>query len=237
MRSCVLLSVAVLAIGCKSPAPKGVGVSHDPASEAVTPVPARSEATDAAKDASAGDVLGQAQVGKPAPVFSLSDTDGKLVRLDQFKGKRVVLEWFNPDCPFVRASHTKGSLKGQAENVTAKNVVWLAINSAAPGKQGSGAQRSVEWKTKYSLTHPVLLDPAGEVGRAYGATNTPHMFVIDAQGILAYRGAIDNSPDGEGDSPQGGKLVNYVDAALSDLASGRALATSETKAYGCSVKY
>lgn len=242
MRSCVLVSIAVLAFSCKSQPPKGVGVSHDPASEMVTPVvhPSASAAAHATADAGAGPAIPsgtKAQVGKPAPVFTLLDTEGNRVRLDQFKGKRVVLEWFNPACPFVKASHAKGSLRGEAAKVTAKNVVWLAINSSAPGSEGTGVQKSAEWKTKYSLAHPVLLDPSGEVGHAYGATNTPHMFVIDEKGTLVYRGAIDNSPDGEGESPESGQLVNYVDAALNDLASGRSLATRETKAYGCSVKY
>ncbi len=241
MRPFVLLAVAALTFSCKAQPPKGIGVSHDPASEMVTPVvhPSAS-AADPPPDAGAGPAIpsgAKAEVGKPAPVFTLPDTEGNLIRLDQFKGKRVVLEWFNPGCPFVKASHTKGSLKGEAAKVTAKGVVWLAINSSAPGKEGNGVDKSVEWKSKYSLTHPVLLDPSGEVGHAYGATNTPHMFVIDEKGTLVYRGAIDNSPDAEGESPENGKLVNYVDSALSDLASGRPLATRETKAYGCSVKY
>ncbi|MEO6577130.1 MAG: thioredoxin family protein [Polyangiaceae bacterium] len=241
MRSLVLVSVAVLTLSCKSQPPKGIGVSHDPASERVTPVQFPSDAGAASSTTGDGGPAipsgAQAQVGKPAPVFTLPDTEGNLVRLDQFKGKKVVLEWFNPECPFVKAAHTKGSLKGEAAKVAAKNVVWLAINSSAPGNQGNGVEKSVEWKNKYSLSHPVLLDPAGEVGHAYGATNTPHMFVIDEKGTLVYGGAIDNSPDGEAESPEGGRLVNYVEAALNDLTSGRPLGIRETKAYGCSVKY
>jgi len=178
-----------------------------------------------------------AKVGAPAPDFSLPDLDGKTVKLSEYKGKTVVLEWFNPECPFVRASHTKGSLVGEAKKHTGRGIVWLAINSGAPGKQGAGAEKSRTGLKTYGLEHPVLLDESGAVGRQYGATNTPHMFVIDKTGKLVYRGAIDNSPDGEGESPQGGKLVNYVDAALDDLAAGRAVQTAETKAYGCGVKY
>jgi peroxiredoxin len=178
-----------------------------------------------------------AKVGAPAPDFALPDLDGKTVKLSEYKGKTVVLEWFNPECPFVRASHTKGSLVGEAKKHTGKGIVWLAINSGAPGKQGAGAEKSRTGLKTYGLEHPVLLDESGAVGRQYGATNTPHMFVIDKTGKLVYRGAIDNSPDGEGESPQGGKLVNYVDAALDDLAAGRAVQTAETKAYGCGVKY
>jgi peroxiredoxin len=178
-----------------------------------------------------------AAVGAAAPDFALQDVDGNTVKLADYQGRVVVLEWFNPDCPFVKASHTKGSLVGTAGKQVDKGVVWLAINSNAPGKQGNGVERNREARKAYGMSHPVLIDEDGRVGRAYGATNTPHMFVIDRQGKVAYRGAIDNSPDGEGQSPQGGKLVNYVEAALDDVAAGRPVRTAETKAYGCTVKY
>jgi peroxiredoxin len=178
-----------------------------------------------------------AEIGKPAPDFELRDLEGQTYRLSQFRGKTVVLEWFNPQCPFVKASHNKGSLHGLAEKYTAKGVAWLAINSAAQGKQGFGADANAEGKRKFGLTHPVLMDETGDVGHAYHATNTPHMFVVDDKGVLVYRGAIDNSPDGEGESPQGGSLVNYVVAALDDLAAGRPVKTQQTDPYGCSVKY
>lgn len=178
-----------------------------------------------------------AEVGKPAPDFTLRDLDGKDVTLSSFKGKVVVLEWFNPGCPYVRAAHTKGSLKTAAATHTASGVVWLAINSGAPGKNGHGVEVNKEAARTFGLSHPILEDESGAIGRAYGATNTPHMFVIDKAGTLVYRGAVDNSPDGEGESPTDGALVRYVDVALADLAAGRPVATSSTKAYGCSVKY
>lgn len=184
-----------------------------------------------------GVVSGRAEVGKPAPDFALKDLDGKEVRLSSLRGKVVVLEWFNPRCPFVKASHTKGSLKDAAERHEKDGVVWLAINSAGPGKQGYGIDENRAGTKTYGMEHPVLVDESGEVGHAYGATNTPHMMVIDAKGVLVYRGAIDNSPDGEGESPTGGKLVSYVDEALTAVAAGRTPATTETKAYGCGVKY
>ena len=149
----------------------------------------------------------------------------------------VVLEWFNPECPFVRAAHTKGSLVGDADRQQSKGVVWVAINSGGPGKQGHGVDKNRAGRERFGMKHPVLLDESGQVGRQYGAEHTPHMYVIDAKGTLVYKGAIDNSPDGEGESPSGGKLINYVDAALADLAAGRPVATAETEAYGCSVKY
>jgi len=178
-----------------------------------------------------------ADVGKQAPDFALKDLDGKEVRLSSFKGKTVVLEWFNPGCPFVKAAHTKGSLKDAAKRQTKNGVVWLAINSGAPGKQGVGVEANREGAKTFAMDNPILLDEAGTVGKTYGATNTPHVMIVDGQGTLVYRGAVDNSPDGDGESPTGGKLVSYVDAALADLGAGKPVAKSETKAYGCSVKY
>jgi peroxiredoxin len=178
-----------------------------------------------------------AEVGKPAPDFTLSDLDGKQVKLSSFKGKTVVLEWFNPGCPFVKKSHTVGSLIDTAKRSTRTGVVWLAINSSAPGKQGNKLEDNVDAVKTFGLAHPVLRDQDGKVGKTYQATNTPHMFVIDKTGKLVYAGAIDNSPDAEGKSAPDGKLVNYVEAALADLASNRAVKTTSTKAYGCSVKY
>jgi peroxiredoxin len=189
----------------------------------------------AAKQAPVG--AAGAEVDKPAPDFTLKDYDGKAYHLADLRGKTVVLEWFNPDCPFVKASHSKGSLKGLARKVSGPQVVWLAINSSAPGKQGNGAERVAAGKKAFDLDHPVLADETGQVGRLYGATNTPHMFVIDAKGVLVYKGAIDNSPDGEGDSPAGGKLVNHVEATLEALAAGKPVPLKETRAYGCGVKY
>ena len=179
----------------------------------------------------------KATAGRPAPDFTLKDLDGKEVSLASFKGKTVVLEWFNPQCPYVKKSHSKGSLVGLAKKHADAGVVWLAINSGAPGKQGHDPAVNAAAVEEWSLAYPILRDESGEVGKAYGATNTPHMFVIDPAGNIVYAGAIDNSPDGEGGSPQGGTLVNYVDAALADLAAGRPVATPETKAYGCGVKY
>jgi len=176
-------------------------------------------------------------VGKPAPDFALKDLAGKDVKLSAFKGKLVVLEWFNPGCPFVKRSHSVGSLVDAARRNTKAGVVWLAINSGAPGKQGNDLAMNTEAVKTWALPNPILRDESGAVGKAYGATNTPHMFVIDKAGTVVYAGAIDNSPDAEGKSPEGGPLVNYVDAALADLAAGRPVATPVTRPYGCSVKY
>jgi peroxiredoxin len=176
-------------------------------------------------------------VGKPAPDFKLKGLDGKEVVLASLKGKTVVLEWFNPGCPFVKKAHGVGSLVDTAQRHAGSGIVWLAINSGGAGKQGAEPKQNVDAAKTWKMAHPVLLDPAGTVGKAYGATNTPHMFVIDKSGTVIYGGAIDNSPDGEKKSPEGGNLINYVDAALEDIAAGRPVRTPVTKAYGCSVKY
>jgi peroxiredoxin len=174
-----------------------------------------------------------AELGKPAPAFTLKDVGGKSVSLSDFKGKRVVLEWFNPGCPFVKHAHGKGPLKDQARKAMDKGVVWLAINSGAPGKQGAGKEVNAQSQKDWAMPNPILLDEAGDVGRRYGAKTTPHMFVIDEKGVLVYRGGIDNAPLGEAEGP----VVNHVDAALGDLAAGRKVARPEAKPYGCSVKY
>lgn len=179
----------------------------------------------------------RATIGALAPAFTLTDLDGKTVKLADHRGKFVVLEWFNPGCPFVNASHQKGSLVTTAKSWQDKGVVWLAINSSAQGKQGFGVEVNQAGKTKFNLSHPILLDPDGAVGKAYGAMHTPHMYVIDKDGKLAYQGAIDNSPDGEGDSPTSGALVNYVSQALEELSAGKPVSVSSTSSYGCGVKY
>ncbi len=200
-----------------------------------TPPAASAPAPEGAR--SAAPAGGTADIGQPAPDFTLSDLDGHSFHLASARGKIVVLEWFNPKCPFVNLSHTKGSLKDTAARHIAEGVVWLGVDSSAEGKQGYDPADIRDAAKRFGLSHPILRDEIGAVGHAYGATNTPHLFVIDKNGTLVYSGAIDNSPDAEGDSPQGGPLQNYVDSALADLAAGRPVRTPKTKAYGCGVKY
>lgn len=176
-----------------------------------------------------------AQVGAPAPNFTLTDTDGKSHTLADLtaQGKIVVLEWFNPQCPFVVKHHEKHSTMADlASEFAGQNVVWMAINSGAEGKQGHGLEMNKEFKTNWSIAYPILLDESGEVGHMYGAQTTPHMYVIDAKGVLRYMGAIDNDRSATtlGD-------VNYVRQALNQILAGETVTTPETRAYGCSVKY
>jgi peroxiredoxin len=237
-----LVTSALLALalaGCEGAPSSATATPASDATSATTPATTAAASPATAKEAAADQGAGSgAAIGQPAPDFTLKDLDGKEVSLASLKGKTVVLEWFNPGCPFVKNSHGKASLKGFAKKATAKgDVVWLTINSAAPGKQGAGAEANREAAKTFGIENPILLDEDGKVGKAYGATNTPHMFVIDPKGTLVYAGAIDNSPDGEGESPEGGKLVNHVEQALAEIAAGKPVTVSRTKAYGCGVKY
>lgn len=170
-----------------------------------------------------------------APDFTLKDTEGKTHTLSEYtkQGKVVVLEWFNPDCPFVKKHHEKNkSMADTYKTAMKQGVVWLAINSAAPGKQGGGLEYNAKAKADFGMAYPLLLDEAGTAGRAYGAKTTPHMFVITKEGTVAYAGAIDNDP-----APAKLGDTNYVLAALDAIAAGKPVEHARTKSYGCSVKY
>lgn len=218
---CAALLLAAPAIGCSTQSSAGSASPSAKAEGASVPAPEQKGTG--------------AELGKPAPNFKLKDLDGNTVELSQFKGKIVVLEWFNPECPFVKANHSKGSLKGMASRFTDKGIVWLAINSGSPGKQGHGAETNKKGQESFEMKYPILLDESGEVGKMYGARTTPHMYVINAEGVLSYRGAIDNTKGGEPEPNE--KIVNYVEAALGELMAGKAVSTADTQSYGCSVKY
>jgi peroxiredoxin len=188
-----------------------------------------------AAEASAKPALGEtgAEVGKPAPDFTLTDTDGKVHHLADYKGKTVVLEWFNPDCPFVKKHHEKNkTMSATYSKFAGDELVWLAVNSGASGKQGHGLERNRKAREDYGVAYPVLLDESGLVGRLYGAKTTPHMYVIDASGALLYKGAIDDNS-----SPGTLGETNYVMNCLATLAESGTPEPMETKSYGCSVKY
>jgi peroxiredoxin len=175
--------------------------------------------------------------GMPAPNFTLSDTNGKNHSLSDFQGKFVVLEWTNHDCPFVRKHYDSQNMQNLQKAYTGKGVVWLTINSSAPGKQGHFPPET--WneltKTKGASPTAVLLDTDGKVGKMYGAQTTPHMYVIDPKGTLVYQGAIDSTPSADSDDIP--KSKNYTQAALDESMAGKNVSTPSTKSYGCSVKY
>jgi hypothetical protein len=178
-----------------------------------------------------------AKVGQPAPAFELVDTAGKTRSLAEFAGKTVVLEWNNPKCPFVKKHYGSGNMQSKQAAATADGVVWLTINSGAPGKQGHmDAAEAEEVRTEAKAAQTAyLLDPNGTVGRAYGAITTPHMYIIDAGGVLRYAGGIDSHQSADEDDIAG--ATQYVPKALAELAAGKPVSEPLTRPYGCDVKY
>lgn len=179
-----------------------------------------------------------AVVGQPAPEFTLADIKGTPHTLSELKGKTVVLEWVNPQCPFVMKHYDKsGNIPALQKAATADGVVWLSINSGASGKQGDfDAAQVTAWSTKTGAAPTAYLrDSDGKVGKLYGAKTTPHIFVITADGKLAYNGAIDSI--NSADPADIAKAENYVTAALAAVKAGKSVTTSSTQPYGCSVKY
>ena len=179
----------------------------------------------------------EAAVGTPAPEFSLPSADGRTHTLGDFRGKFVVLEWFNNECPFVRKHYDSGNMQRLQETYTGKGVVWLSIASSAPGKQGSMTPEQAQQisRTRHARHTALLLDPAGAVGRRYGAKTTPHVFLVNPEGVLIYAGAIDDKPSTDPADIAGAK--NYVAQALDEAMAGQPVSVPETPSYGCSVKY
>ncbi len=177
------------------------------------------------------------RVGDPAPDFTGADSNGKVQTLSAYKGKYVVLEWSNRDCPYTRKHYSSGNMQSLQEKWTAKGVVWLTIISSAPDEEGyvtASAENAQLAKIHASPTAAVL-DPKGIIGHQYEAKTTPHMFVIDPAGKVIYAGAIDDHPSTDAADIKTSK--NYVSAALTEAMAGSAVSTSSTRPYGCSVKY
>ena len=190
-----------------------------------------------------GNGAGQAQeklgvtAGEKAPMFTLKDTEGEKHSLKDILAKEetkaVVLEWFNPDCPFVKKHHQNAkTMKDLAKKYEEQGVVWLAINSNYPGSQGSGVERNKKAVEEYKIAYPVLLEDDNKVAREYGAKRTPEMYVISKDGTIVYHGAIDSDR-----SARNMGEVNYVDEALKAHLAGETIANNRTQAYGCTVKY
>ena len=176
-------------------------------------------------------------VGSAAPEFSLKDTKGQSHSLSQYKGKTVVLEWFNPECPFVKKHYGSDNMQRLQKEYTDKGVVWLTIDSSSEGTEGyltaeAANKIMTQWKTHQTA---LLLDPDGVAGKAYGAKNTPDMIVISPEGKIVYEGAIDSkATPNPADIPTS---TNYVKAALDESLAGKPVSNAQTKPYGCSVKY
>ncbi|HLT28542.1 MAG TPA: redoxin domain-containing protein [Myxococcaceae bacterium] len=169
-----------------------------------------------------------ATVGKAAPDFTLKDESGKTHKLSDYRGKTVVLEWTNPECPFVVRHYKAKTMTRTHAPFASKDVVWLAIDSTSHNTP----QKSSAWKKKEGFKYPVLQDASGKVGRAYGAKTTPHMYVIDKDGVLRFAGGIDDDPRGRSKSPN-----NFVTAALTAVVDGKTPAQQHSTPYGCTVKY
>jgi peroxiredoxin len=170
----------------------------------------------------------RAEVGRPAPDFTLTDSEGNSHRLSSLRGKIVVLEWTNPGCPFVQRHAREGSMTKARQGVEARRLVWLGIDSS----HFTTPAALQTWRRDQRITTPILLDASGRVGHLYGARSTPHMFVIDERGVLRYSGAIDDDPHDRAPSP-----TNFVGRALGALVRGAAPSPATNAPYGCSVKY
>jgi peroxiredoxin len=180
--------------------------------------------------------LAAAEVGKPAPDFSAKDINGKTIKLSDYQGKIVVLESYNLDCPYCHNHYRSGAMQDLQKDLTSKGIVFLVVNSVSssnPSHRSPEAARK-EWAQEKMAATAWVDDTSGELGRKYGMRTTPHMFVIDAKGTLVYDGAIDDRPSSSGD-PHTAR--NYVREAVQEVQAGKAVTVSNTKPYGCSVKY
>ena len=177
------------------------------------------------------------EIGEAAPSFSGETSAGETIALADFAGKPVVLEWTNDGCPFVQKHYETGNMQKLQADVAAEGGIWISIISSAPGKQGhvSAAEADELTVSRDAAPAHVVLDPTGEIGRAYAAKTTPHMFIIDAEGVLQYDGAIDDKPSANHATVEGAK--NFLMAAFADVVAGDPVAQARTKPYGCSVKY
>lgn len=177
-----------------------------------------------------------ADIGQPAPDFTATDINGQAIKLADFKGKIIVLESFNPDCPFDHNHYATGAAQELQKEFTGQGVVWLLVNSVSPKNSShrSPAQAQTEWKQLKLAATAWLDDRSGDLGRLYGMKTTPHVFVIAKDGTLAYAGAMDDHPRPDGDPRQ---AKNYVRAAIENLLAGKSVEIPKTKPYGCAVHY
>jgi peroxiredoxin len=178
-----------------------------------------------------------AKVGAPAPAFQAVDADGKTRSLSEFAGKTVILEWTNHDCPYVRKHYNSATMQTLQKDMAKEGIVWLSVISSPVGEQGHVDPATAKELSAKRDAAPaaILLDPDSKVARAYGATTTPHMYIVDPKGTLAYMGAIDDKPSASAASLTGAK--SYVRQAVAELKAGKPVSEAATRAYGCAVKY
>ncbi len=182
-----------------------------------------------------GVAAAQATVGQAAPAFSAVDTTGKPVSLDSYKGKYVVLEWVNPDCPFVKKHYDSGNMPATQKHASGKEVVWLSVSTSGDAKDPKLASTLNSWSKAKNATPTAIVLDDGKIGRAYGAKTTPHMYLIDPAGKLVYAGAIDSKASANAADIPG--ATNYVIQAIDETRAGKAVSKPLTQPYGCSVKY
>jgi peroxiredoxin len=177
------------------------------------------------------------QTGRAAPDFSVTDTKGIRHALAAYRGRTVILEWTNHECPYTAKHYATGNMQALQAAATSSGAVWLTVVSSRPRSQGYVEAAEADALTVSRNARPtgVVLDPRGELGRLYGASTTPHMFVVDASGVLVYMGAIDDRPSAGHASVKGAR--NYVREALEAMAAGRPVTIASTRPYGCTVKY
>lgn len=186
---------------------------------------------------SAFTVQAEPVINQPAPLFSGATADGTTLNLADLHGKTVILEWTNHDCPFVKKHYESGNIPNLQKQAAAQGVVWLQIISSAPGKQGfvdGATAKKINYERGATPTNTVF-DPEGTIGKLYAATNTPQFFIINPEGVLLYKGAVDSIPSA--DQADIAKAENYISAALQELAAGKTISNNTTKPYGCTVKY
>lgn len=224
MKSNVRTLLSVLAIGTIAAVS---AMAYPPPAAPAIPAPAAAAASNNMKKDTVG-----TNPGNTAPGFELKDLDGKTVKLSDYKGKTVVIEWFNPGCPVIVRHHKANTFADLYKEFSSKGIVFLAINSSGPGKEGNGVDANKKAKDEWKIEYPILLDEDGKTGKAYGAKTTPHMFIIDKDGKVAYNGAID---DNERNDKK--EVKNYVRQALNEILAGKGVTNSQTRAYGCGVKY
>ncbi|MFP4599715.1 MAG: redoxin domain-containing protein [Persicimonas sp.] len=242
-RNLLVLALAALltmTIGCEKPAEEGDQAEaveaeggQDEAAEAEGEEESEEEGAAQAADEKSADEEkepAKATVGEPAPDFELVDEAGESHKLSDYEGKTVVLEWFNPGCPYVVRHHEEDKTMSSSREAVGEDVVWLAVDSTRADEK----KDSKEYKEKWEIDYPVLQDADGEVGKLYTAKTTPHMYVIDKDGTLRYSGAIDDDPRGKKEIDE---RTNHLTEAVNAVQEDEEVAQKETKPYGCSVKY